>query len=272
LEVAAEWGLVGVAALLWALWVALAAVRRVGRGRGTRSSAAGPAAAADAALARGGLAVLAVLALVHFPFRIALTGYPALLWLAWTLRRAAELEAGEGAAPEATAAAGRRRPPARWLAWGVVLLLAAGLALETERARRLMRASRLLNAAERTTVALAARGRLPGALLWANLRLLREAEELDPASVGVVVAAAGQQLLLDRPQEAVATYRRALALEPRPEVWINLGRAQWAAGERDEALASWTAAVRLDRRLLDGVPPEARARVERAAAGGGAAR
>ncbi len=275
LEVAAEWGLVGVAALLWALWVALAAVRRVGRGGGTRSSAAGPAAASDAALARGGLAVLAVLALVHFPFRIALTGYPALLWLAWTLRRAAELGVAEGAAPEATAAAaaaGRRRRPARWLAWGVVLLLAAGLALETERARRLMRASRLLNAAERTTVALAARGRLPGALLWANLRLLREAEELDPASVGVVVAAAGQQLLLDRPREAVDTYRRALALEPRPEVWINLGRAQWAAGERDEALASWTAAVRLDRRLLDSVPPEARAQVEPAAAGGGAAR
>lgn len=82
LEVAAEWGLPGLVALGWGIWCLAAAARRTG-------SAGDP----DRALAWAGLAGVAVLALAHFPFRIALVAFPALLFLAWICRRGAPGEA-----------------------------------------------------------------------------------------------------------------------------------------------------------------------------------
>lgn len=73
LEAIAEWGALGAAALAWGLWVLLRAVRRV--------TVAGSA--SDAALMWAGLTVLAILALTNFPLRIALVGYPALLFVSW---------------------------------------------------------------------------------------------------------------------------------------------------------------------------------------------
>lgn len=72
LEAAADWGLPGLLALAWGGWVLLGALRRM--------------APEDRALAWAGTAALAVLALVHFPFRVALVAFPALLFLAWALR------------------------------------------------------------------------------------------------------------------------------------------------------------------------------------------
>ena len=266
LEVAAEWGVPGLAAALWVFWVLLSAVRRLGRE--VREAGVGPperavAARSDAALARGGLAVLLVLAFAHFPFRIAITAYPALLWAAWLLRRATEVGIDSAAGSGEAAAVRGRGGLARAVAVGVALLLVAALALHTLRARNLLRASSILNTAERTTIQLAARGQVPPTLLWRNLEMLRQAEELAPASVGVLVAQAGQHLLLERPEEAARDYRRALELEPRPETWFNLGRAQWTMGEREAALESWVTACRLDSKLLRQVPAEARGPVRR---------
>lgn len=70
LEVAAEWGIPGLAALGWGLWTLFAALRR-------RANA----------LAWAGTAALAVLCLAHFPFRLALVAFPALLFLGWVFRR-----------------------------------------------------------------------------------------------------------------------------------------------------------------------------------------
>lgn len=78
LESAAEWGIPGLLALAWGLWVLLGALRR---------ESGEPA---DRALAWAGTAALAVLSLVDFPFRTALVGFPALLFLSWVLRRAEE--------------------------------------------------------------------------------------------------------------------------------------------------------------------------------------
>jgi O-antigen ligase len=78
LEVAATMGLPGVAALLWGVAVLAASARRIREPR------------LDRAFAWAGLAALAILSLVHFPFRTALVGYPALLFFAWVLRRSAE--------------------------------------------------------------------------------------------------------------------------------------------------------------------------------------
>ncbi|HXO18846.1 MAG TPA: O-antigen ligase family protein [Thermoanaerobaculia bacterium] len=78
LEVAADLGVPGLAALLWGIWMLVSALRRL--------AGAGEAAASGFALA--GTGALAVLALAQFPFRVALTAFPALLFLAWVFRAA----------------------------------------------------------------------------------------------------------------------------------------------------------------------------------------
>jgi O-antigen ligase len=81
LEAGAEWGIPGLLALAWGLGVLVYALRR------------GAPPPGDRALAWAGTAALAVLALAHFPFRIALVAFPALLFLSWVLRRSAGEEA-----------------------------------------------------------------------------------------------------------------------------------------------------------------------------------
>ncbi|MCB1035487.1 MAG: O-antigen ligase family protein, partial [Acidobacteria bacterium] len=90
LEVLAETGVLGAAALLWGLWVLLRVTRRRMPRRSARKEGAdGPdppsGGSADSALAWSGLAALLLLSLGQFPFRLALTGYPAVLFLAWLL-------------------------------------------------------------------------------------------------------------------------------------------------------------------------------------------
>jgi O-antigen ligase len=79
LEAVAEWGFPGLLALAWGLWVLLGALRQK-----TGDPDGEPA---DRALAWAGVAALAVLSLVDFPFRTALVGFPALLFLSWVLRQ-----------------------------------------------------------------------------------------------------------------------------------------------------------------------------------------
>jgi O-antigen ligase len=85
LGVAAELGLPGVAALVWAGWLLFGALRRAPIGKGRRGG--------RNPLAWAGVVALFVIAMVHFPFRLALTGYPAVVLLAWVFRRSAEQEA-----------------------------------------------------------------------------------------------------------------------------------------------------------------------------------
>jgi cytochrome c-type biogenesis protein CcmH/NrfG len=76
--------------------------------------------------------------------------------------------------------------------------------------------------------------------------------------VGVPVARGGQYLFfLARPEEAELSYREALRLEPHPEAYMGLGKAQWMAGRRDEAGQSFTAAVRLQPLLARELPADA---------------
>lgn len=80
LEVGADSGWPGLLALGWALWVLGSALRR-------RAGAAGGSGdSGDVAFAWAGVAALSVLSLAHFPFRIALVAFPAILFLAWVLR------------------------------------------------------------------------------------------------------------------------------------------------------------------------------------------
>jgi O-antigen ligase len=72
LEVAAELGLPGLLAALWAACIAIRATTKLARGDRPRG-----------ALAWAGLASLLLLGLGQFPFRVAMVAYPNLLLLAW---------------------------------------------------------------------------------------------------------------------------------------------------------------------------------------------
>jgi O-antigen ligase len=92
LQVAAETGWPGVAAVTWGLGLLARQARRRPAG-------------APRALAVAGLALLGTLAAAHFPFRLALTGYPALLFLAWLLH--------DPPPAPAPAPSGKRQPSGR---------------------------------------------------------------------------------------------------------------------------------------------------------------
>jgi O-antigen ligase len=235
LEAAADWGIPGLLALAWALWTLVAALRRRPAG-------------ADRALAVAGVAAFAVLSLAYFPFRLALVAYPALVFLAWTLKTPQETTEGEPS-PGISG---------KILVWPLVLVLALSLAGQTVRWRSRMLAGRLLARVEMLTAAVAQQGKAPRGLLHANLEALRLAASLDPVEVGIPIAQGSQHLVFGNYDAAIEEYRAAAALEPRPEIYLNLGRAELLGGRTEDAKRDFALAVRLDPRLAAMVPPAAR--------------
>lgn len=245
LEAVAEWGLPGLLALVWGLGVLVHAL--LAGGRSARGGPAGP----QSAFAWAALAGAAVLAAGHFPFRLAVVAYPHLLLLAWILRRADEADGERGEVPAGTG--GRRG--ARILAGVAAVALLGGLAYQTARATDRLGANKRLRVANVMSREMSRSGRVPRNLVAGNLRVLREARRLDPSDVGIPVALAGQYMLLERPEAAVKAYREALELEPRPEIYLNLGHALVEAGSREQAREAVATAVRLTPRLRREVPP-----------------
>jgi tetratricopeptide (TPR) repeat protein len=143
----------------------------------------------------------------------------------------------------------------RTLAVILTLLLALATLGQTVRWRHRMTASRLLAQVESLSLAAVRSGQAPGGMIAANLVALRRAAALDPVEVGIPIARGTQYLLLSRPEPAIQAYAEALALEPRSEGYLNLGRAQWLAGRTDEARRNFAVAVRLDPYLAGLVPP-----------------
>ncbi len=144
----------------------------------------------------------------------------------------------------------------RVLVWPVMALLALGLVGQTTRWRDRVTASRLLREVEALTMAAMSTRQLSEPLLFRNLEALRQATPKDPVEVGIPIARGTQFYLLRRYDSAARAYGEAVALEPRPEGYLNVGRAQWAAGRREEARRSLDLAVRLDPRLAAEVPQE----------------
>lgn len=153
-----------------------------------------------------------------------------------------------------------RRPPARRLAPRRLLpalgaaVAALALFAHTERAADRLEASQRLRVVTAVSREMERTGQVPREVVAANLRLLREAGRLDPALVGVPVAVGGQYMLLERYDSAIAVYREALELEPRPETYLNLGNALLASGREAEAREAYRKAVRLAPRLRALVP------------------
>ncbi|HEX3532569.1 MAG TPA: O-antigen ligase family protein [Thermoanaerobaculia bacterium] len=235
LEAAADLGVPGLLALGWALWVLAGAVRARPTGR-------------ERALAVAGVAALAILALAYFPFRLALIGYPALLFLAWVMRPA-------DPEPDTTERAGVR---GRHLVWPLAAVLALALVGQAMRWHARLTAGRLLVVVETRTMAARAKGRASLGLLAANLEALKLAAALDPTEIGVPLARGSQYLVFGQPDLAIESYQAAAALEPRPEIYQNLGAAELADHRIDEARRSFALAVRIDPRIAPVVPPEAR--------------
>jgi tetratricopeptide (TPR) repeat protein len=144
----------------------------------------------------------------------------------------------------------------RLLAWALVVALAAALALQSLRFRDRLLASELVNQVE--VYAVSAATRRPEALralLPSSLAALRQAGEADPLDVEVPLARGSFYFLLHRPQEAIASYQEAVALEPHAEILLHLGDALLAAGREPEARARYQDALRLDPWLRKLVPP-----------------
>lgn len=145
----------------------------------------------------------------------------------------------------------------RWIAWGLAAALALALAGQTLRWRERLLASRLLRQAEVVSLAVAA-GRAPRHFLAGNLEVLRHAAALDPSEVGIPIARGSQHYLLGNPEAAIESYRQALALEPRAEIYLNLGRAEAMAGRTAEARRDFGTALRLDPNFAGEVPEDLR--------------
>lgn len=124
-----------------------------------------------------------------------------------------------------------------------------------------MRAQRILRSVEGRTLALIQTGRLQKATLLAQVEELQVARQLDPAEVGIAVAMGSEYLLMSDFDRARATYLEALALEPRPEIHLNLGKASYAAEETERAVGEMRRAVRLDPALRFEVPAPIKKRV-----------
>ena len=106
-------------------------------------------------------------------------------------------------------------------------------------------------------------GQAPARVLPPAVSMIRRARELDPGSIEAIAAAGDLFMLLGREETALRTYREALAHEPRPEIYLNLGNLELRMGNREEARRLFGIAQRLDRRLrrnvrqaLEGVGPE----------------
>jgi tetratricopeptide (TPR) repeat protein len=136
----------------------------------------------------------------------------------------------------------------------VAIALAAALAGQTLRARNRIEAGRLLAQVEARTMAAVQAKRAPSTMFAENLAWLDRAAQLDPLEIGIPIARGTQYLLFRRADEAIAAYRDAAALEPRPEIDLNLGRALWMRGDKEAARKVIRRAVQLNPALRAEVP------------------
>lgn len=146
----------------------------------------------------------------------------------------------------------------RLIFWPLLAVLVLALFAQSNRLADRLVASSILRQTELLSLQAARAGDEGRELLRRNLQALRQARRRDPSEVGIPLAMGSIHRLLDNPQAAADTYRRALALEPRPEIYLNLGLAQGRAGDVEAARESFSKALALDPSLRRQVPRELR--------------
>ena len=102
--------------------------------------------------------------------------------------------------------------------------------------------------------AMIARRNLEGARNW----IARCPHDLD-----LYMIAGGSFRQLGLSAEAIPLYQKALTLDRRPEVYLNLGQSQAEAGRQVEAIPNLAAAVKFDSSLMTEVPASLQEEVRR---------
>ena len=143
----------------------------------------------------------------------------------------------------------------------ISIVLALALLFQTMRASSQLAANRALRVAEESGLQMLTSDRVERSALLRNLELLRRAATDAPADPRIPMAIGSQYMILGNRSAAARWYRRALAVEARPEIYFNLGRALWLSGQEDESLEAYRAAVKLDPGRRGDVPEEIRSRI-----------
>lgn len=68
--------------------------------------------------------------------------------------------------------------------------------------------------------------------------------------IRVLMLAAANYQILNRPADAIAAYERALRIDKRPEIYFELGLTQLRVGDRSSALANLTKAARFAQQYM----------------------
>jgi hypothetical protein len=224
LEVLSETGLLGGLAVVWALFV-------ISMRPGVKPHRHSGPTPVPLDFTRGALLALLVVSLGYFPFRLAVLAVPALLVLAAALRSEVPQEIQTSTPP---LTAGRRRWGWRFAALG----LALALLVQAQRTRTALLTERILISAQAEATMLASRtAPRRTERLARNLAALQRAFERRPFDERLPLAIGSYHLLAGRPQSAEEWYRKGLAIEVRPELLLNLGRALHQQGREDEAQA-----------------------------------
>jgi tetratricopeptide (TPR) repeat protein len=150
----------------------------------------------------------------------------------------------------------------RRLFWIVAVLGVALTWSSFQRAQERLRANLMLGFAEAQGAQIAAQVDQLGPelrpMISATIQTLRQVLPLAPADSRLPLAIGSHYLMLGNTTDATEWYRRAHELEPRPEIYLNLGRAAHLAGDRETALESFRNAVAIDVNLRRSVPEEYR--------------
>ena len=147
------------------------------------------------------------------------------------------------------------------LPWILPALLLAAFALDLRRSADILRAQRLIRAVEGRTLAMIQSGKLQRPLIVSHIAALQDARRFDPAEVSSRVALGSEHFLLSDFPAARAAYEDALRLEPRPEIYLNLGKSYYAAGDPEPSKTYFARAMKLDPSLGREVPAEVRAEI-----------
>ncbi|HSY52292.1 MAG TPA: O-antigen ligase family protein [Thermoanaerobaculia bacterium] len=264
LQVAAETGLPGYALFLAAIGVCV--VRR------RRDGATTPEAAFAWALRWPLATVIFVICLAQFPLELAA---PRLMFLTlgalcvtWGVGRRGSGVGEESSIRDAAPTPDTQHPtPARFLSGAIALvaLIAAAigidqLCIEPYRDNLTMRVVRQRSAQaesfDQMRAASLARTNLH------DLDLVARERRLDPEWY---LLYGGNCEILGRWTEAADAYTRALAIDDRPEIYVNRGLLMLRMGRTDAAVADLATAARFDPRVASGLDGELRVRVAAAA-------
>ena len=89
-----------------------------------------------------------------------------------------------------------------------------------------------------------------------NLDDLARLREECPTSVRVPMLMGANQELIGRVEDAERSYREALTIEQRPEIYMALALAQVQLGRVDDAVENYTSAVRFGPQIIDELPSD----------------